>query len=103
MCVQIADIWSLVETHCRGNEIIEVDYYTLYSYNRQARDNDRKGSGGIAIAVHTSVLKDHTSKRIYKGCEGQLGLKLRHNESGFLLGVFACYLQRESYKYGQDG
>ena len=98
-----ADFWVLVETHCRDIENIEIDSYTVYPYNRKIRNTDRKGSGGIAIAVHKSVLENHTLTGIYKGCDGQLGLKLKHNESDFSLGIFGCYLPPDSYKYGQDG
>ena len=67
-----ADFWIISETHCRQNEMIELDSYTIYQFNRESNANNRRGSGGIAIAVNNSVLETHTLVGIFKGIDGQI-------------------------------
>ena len=97
-----ADFWIISETHCRQNEIIELDFYTVYQFNRESNGNNRRGSGGLAIAVNNSVLETHTVIGIFKGIDGQLGLKLQNKLNEFLVGIVGLYLSPDSYIYGQD-
>ena len=97
-----SDFWVLPETHCLENDIISLESYTIYQYNRIVPSKNRRGSGGIAIAVHNSVLETHVLIGIFKGIDGQLGLKLKNSLNDFLLGVVGYYLSPNSYIYGQD-
>ena len=65
-------------------------------------DSARRGSGGIAVAVNNSVLDNHKVISVLKGIDGQLSLKLRHIESGFIFGILALYLPPDTYKYGKE-
>ena len=97
-----SDFWILPETHCRGNEILQVNSYQVFQVNRQVNVNNRRGSGGIAIAVNNSLLETHIIEGVYKGIEGQLGLKLKCKLNDFLIGVVGMYLPPDSYVYGQN-
>ena len=52
-----SDFWVLPEIHCLKDDVIRLDSYTVYQYNRVVPSKNRRGSGGIAIAVHNSVLE----------------------------------------------
>jgi hypothetical protein len=39
---------------------------------------------------------------VFKGNDGQLGLKLKNNLNEFLLGIIGLYLSPDSYIYSQD-
>ena len=97
-----SDFWILPETHCRGNEILQLNSYQVFQVNRQVNVNNRRGSGGIAIAVNNSLLETHIIEGVYKGIEGQLGLKLKCKLNDFLIGVVGMYLPPDSYVYGQN-
>ena len=97
-----SDFWVIPETHSKQNETLDLEYYKMYYYNRVSTRNNRRGSGGIAIAVHTSVLETHTIVGIFKGIDGQLGIKLQNTLNNFLIGVIGFYLSPDSYIYGQD-
>ena len=97
-----SDFWILPETHCQENDLIEIDNFTIYQNNRIINVNNRRGSGGIAIAIHNTVLETHEVVAIFKGIDGQLALKLKNNLNNFLLGIVALYLSPDSYLYGQD-
>ena len=73
-----SDFWILPETHCMQNDVVDLENFTVYQYNRIVSTKNRRGSGGIAIAVHNSVLETHILIGIFKGIDGQLGLKLRN-------------------------
>ena len=81
---------------------MEIDNFTVFQVNRKVNDNNRRGSGGIAIAVNSSVLETHTIEGVYKGIDGQLGLRLKNRLNDLLLGIFGIYLPPDSYIYGQD-
>ena len=97
-----ADFWILPETHCLKNQLIDLESYTVYQHNRLANNKARRGSGGIAIAIHNTVLETHVVVGVYKGLDGQIGLKLKNTLNDFLLGIFGLYLSPDSYIYGQD-
>ena len=90
------------ETHCFQNEVINLDLFTIYQNNRKVNPKNKRGSGGIAIAIHNSVLETHVVIGVFKGIDGQLGLKLKNTLNDFLLGVVGLYLSPDSYIYGQD-
>ena len=69
-----SDIWILPETHCRENETLKLNSYKVFQVNRKVNDNNRRGSGGIAIAVNNSLLETHIIEGVFRGIEGQLGL-----------------------------
>ena len=87
-----SDFWIIPETHCREKEILEIDNFTVFQVNRKVNDNNRRGSGGIAIAVNSSLLETHTIEGVYRGIEGQLGLKLKNKLNDLLLGIVGLYL-----------
>ena len=97
-----SDFWILPETHCRENELLKLDSYQVYQVNRKVNNNNRRGSGGIAIAVNDSVLETHIIIGIHRGIEGQLGLKLKCKLNDFLIGLVGLYLPPDSYIYGQN-
>ena len=94
-----ADFWVLSETHCIGEEKVELEGFTVYQFNRE---NCKRGSGGVAIAINNSVLETHRVKGIFKAIDGQLGIKLKNEINDLLIGVLGLYLPPDSYIYGQD-
>ena len=97
-----SDFWVLPETHCMRDDILDLKCYEIYQLNRETSRNNRRGSGGIAIAIHNTVLESHSVIGVFKGIDGQLGLKLKNTLNDFLLGIVGYYLSPDSYKYGQD-
>ena len=71
------DIYILPETHCLNNETVEFDSYTIYKNNRIPHANTTKGSGGISIAIHSTVLQCHTILNVFQGIDGQLPIKMK--------------------------
>ena len=96
------DFYILPETHCLPNETFVISNYTVYQNNRTPYGNVNLGSGGIAIAIHNSILDCHTIKTVIKGIDGQIAIKLKCNSTEFTVGVFGLYLSPDSYRYGQD-
>ena len=47
------DIVILCETHCRNEDVISIDNYTIFQHNRLAIGGGRRGSGGIAICINS--------------------------------------------------
>ena len=79
-----ADFWVITETHCRENEQIELNSYEVFHNRRIVNcSTNRKGSGGIALAVNKSVLETHSIVSIYKEYDGQIGIKLKNNLNDF--------------------
>ena len=64
------DVLILPETHTLPHQFIEIENYKIYQNNRPTLGNARRGSGGIAIALHHSVLESHTVLSVIKGADG---------------------------------
>ena len=96
------DIFIFPETHCINDENVEFENYLVYSNNRVPNGRSVKGSGGIAIAFHSSLLKSHTILSVVKGIDGQIAVKLKCNISDLKVGILGLYLSPDSYKYGQE-
>ena len=73
---------------------MKIDNFTVFQVNRKVNDNNRRGSGGIAIAVNNSVLETHIIEASFKGIDGQLGLKLKNKLDNFVFGIVGLYLPR---------
>ena len=94
------DFFILSETHCLRNEEVTLDEYKVYHNNRIPSSNVRKGSGGIAIAIHESILSCHTILSVFRGVDGQIAIKLQSKLTDFKLGILGLYLSPDSYRYG---
>ena len=70
------DIFIFPETHCLNDENVEFDDYVIFQNNRVPHVRAIKGSGGIAIAIHSSVLSCHTILSVCKGIDGQIAVKI---------------------------
>ena len=96
------DIYIFPETHCLNDENIVFDNYIIYQNNRVPHPNAKRGSGGIAIAVHSSVISCHTILSVLYGIDGQIAIKMKSNLSKMTIGIVGLYLSPDSYRYGQD-
>ena len=96
------DIFIFTETHCKGDESVEFDNYVIYKNNRIPHIKAKKGSGGIAIGIHCSVMNSHTMLSVFCGVDGQIAIKIRCNVTEITVGVLGLYLSPDSYRYGQD-
>ena len=96
------DILVIPETHLLKNETIDLENYKLFHHNRPTLGNVRRGSGGIAVAIHNTVLTYHKVVSIVKGLDGQLAIKLVNNVNEFSVGILALYLPPDNYIYGRD-
>ena len=94
------DIFIFSETHCHKDETVYFDNYVVYNNNRVT--NAKKGSGGISIALHKSVVNSHTILSVVCGIDGQLSLKMKCNLTNLKVGILCLYLSPDTYKYGQD-
>ena len=100
-CLDV-DILILCETHCLNADIITIDSYTIFQHNRQPQGGERRGSGGIAIAIKTSLFFTHELLGVYKTADGILGLKLRQSFTDYTIGIMGNYLSPSNYHYGRD-
>ena len=96
------DILVMPEHHCLDNQVIKIENYEVFQYNRQPVGNQNRGSGGVAIAVHKSLLNNHVVVGTYRGFDGQLAVKIKNVETDFILGILGLYLSPDSFHYGQD-
>ena len=96
------DIFIFPETHCLNDEIVQFDSYVIYHNNRVPHPRAVKGSGGIAIAIHSSVISCHTILSVLKGVDGQIAVKMKCNKSENTIGILGLYLSPNTYRYGQD-
>ena len=71
------DVLILPETHCLPSQSLNIDNYKVYQHNRPNQSNARKGSGGIAIAIHWSILNSHSVESVVKGDDEQLAVDLK--------------------------
>ena len=92
----------LCETHCLNDDIVTIDNYTIYQHNRQPQGGERRGSGGILIAIKNTILFSHEVLGIYKTADGILGLKMRQTFTEYTIGIMANYLSPSNYHYGRD-
>jgi hypothetical protein len=96
------DILVIPEHHCLNDQSIEIDNYQIFQFNRQNAGNLRHGSGGIAIALHKTLLNTHIVVGTYKGIDGQLAIKIKNVKTDFTIGIFGLYLSPDSFHYGQE-
>ena len=96
------DIYIFPETHCLNDENVKFDNYVIYQNNRVPHLKAKKGSGGIAIAIHSSVIFSHTILSVIYGVDGQIAVKLKCNLSEMTIGILGLYLSPNTYRYGQE-
>ena len=88
-----ADVICLTETHLKNDKEIEVPGFMCYVNNRKVVNSRiRKGSGGVAILIRTSLLRYYGVKLIDKECEGILAVELKNTETSDTIQVYCCYL-----------
>jgi hypothetical protein len=60
------DIIGVAETQLMGQDVLNLENYTLYGNNRkQIHRNARKGSGGVGFFVKNSLLLDFNISTLY--------------------------------------
>ena len=89
------------ETHVTNNFEIIINNFKVFQHDRGV-NRSRRGSGGIAIALHNSFLMTHSIVCGVKCADGLMGIKLKNNLNDMLLGIVGCYLSPDNYLYGQD-
>ena len=89
------DIYIFCETHSINEECIQFDNYLIYSNNRVSPPNVLKGSGGVALALHNSVVSSHTILSVIKGEDGQIALKMKCNTTELLIGILGLYIYHQ--------
>jgi hypothetical protein len=76
-----ADIISICETHLLDNEVINVNSYTWFGFNRlEIHRNAPKGSGGVGLLLRNSLPETHNVKVVDTSYDGILIVKLVHIE-----------------------
>jgi len=97
------DVVCISETHLKNNEHIEFEGFTCFNNNRKlVHRRAPKGSGGIAILVRDSVLRDYSVTQVSKDFEGILGIQLENIDTGFISVIFCCYLSPENSTWGRN-
>ena len=96
------DVYILAETHCLKDKKLTLDDYIVYQNNRIPHRNVVKGSGGIAVALHRSLLNFHTILSVVKGIDGQIAIKMKNDLNNLKIGILGLYLSPDSYVYGQE-
>lgn len=98
-----ADVISICETHLTNNDVINIDSYTWFGFNRQdIHRNAPKGSGGVGLLVRNSLLDVYSAEIVDKQFDGILALKLVHNDTETEFCIFSCYLPPEHSTRGRD-
>ena len=98
------DIYLLSETHCFKDQLLTIDGFKIFQFNRnKVSERAIKGSGGVAIAINERLLVNHSILTVYKGThDGILAIKLKNNESDVKLGIVVNYLPPDTFHYGRD-
>ena len=91
------DIIGIAETHLLGRNVLHLDGYTWFGYNRtNIHRNARTGSGGVGFFVKNEIFVDFNVSVLKESYEGILWLKLVHKTENFTLLPCVCYLPPEN-------
>ena len=87
----------IAETHLLGRNILHLDGYTWFGYNRtNIHRNARTGSGGVGFFVKNEIFVDFNVSVLKESYEGILWLKLVHKTENSTLLPCVCYLPPEN-------
>ena len=96
-------ICTLVETHLRDDESVNVYGYKTFSHNRIIRNRKAKRNfGGLCILVKESLSIRYNINIYDKSFDGILVLKLQDKVSNYSFAIIAGYLPPEGSPYGRD-
>ena len=91
------DIVGIAETHLLGNNVLYLEGYTWFGYNRMnIHKNARIGSGGVGFFVKNELFADYDISILKQSYEGILWLKLVHRSENVTLLPCVCYLPPEN-------
>jgi hypothetical protein len=98
-----ADIVTVCETHLLGSNIIELEGFNWFGFNRPTiQRNAPKASGGVGILVKGWISEQFNITVVDKSYDGILALKFVHRETEGDFIVFSCYLPPENSNRGRD-
>ena len=97
------DVICLSETHLIDANIVQIDRYSWFGFNRRLRNvRAPKGSGRVGILVNSNVLHNFVISIIDKQVDGILGLLFSHKITDVQIVIFACYLSPSTSVWGRD-
>ena len=98
-----ADVITVCETHLAENNVIEVDGYTWYGYNRTVIHRKApKPSGGVGLLVRKGIFDQYDVVVVDRSYEGIIAIKFTHRITSANFVVFSCYLPPENSPRGRD-
>lgn len=96
------NIICVSETHLSHDETMDIDKYKFYGRARSGVENQGRGHGGVGILLREDIFAKYTVEVCCNDFEGILGLKLRHNTTGYESVVVCNYLPPSTSQYGRD-
>ena len=91
------DILAIAESHLLNEEVLNIDGYTWFGFNREnIHRNAKSGSGGVGFLIKDRILHDFQVSVLDRSYEGILWLKLVNKEDGQVLLPCVCYLPPEN-------
>ena len=98
-----AQIISVNETHLMYDDVIEMQNFIWYGFNRKnIHKNAPKGSGGVGFLIHNSIMLYYDVNITDMNYEGILVIKLTHKWSSFTFCIVTCYLPPENSPWGRE-
>ena len=98
-----SDIICVCETHLSGKDVISIEGYSWYGFNRQdIHYNAPKSSGGVGILVKTCICESFNVEIVDRSFDGILALRFTNKTTEEDLIVVSCYLPPEHSTRGRD-
>ncbi|WAR21523.1 LOW QUALITY PROTEIN: hypothetical protein MAR_015497, partial [Mya arenaria] len=98
-----ADIISVCETHLSDRNVLNVDGYSWFGFNRtEIHRNAPKASGGVGLLVKQSVVNEYDVAIVDRVYDGIIAVSFTNKATGSDFIVFSCYLPPEGSTRGRD-
>ena len=98
-----SDVICINETHLKATQVIELEGYHFYGYNRTSiHINAPKGSGGVGIFVRNTLYDTFDISTIDKLYGGILGLAPTNKLTSYKIAIFTTYLPPENSPWGRN-
>ncbi|WAR27806.1 hypothetical protein MAR_013510, partial [Mya arenaria] len=98
-----ADIISVCETHLSDRNVLNVDGYSWFGFNRtEIHRNAPKASGGVGLLVKQSVVNEYDVATVDRVYDGIIAVSFTNKATGSDFIVFSCYLPPEGSTRGRD-
>ena len=99
-----SDVVCLVETHLLNHMTLDIEGYKTILHNRMEHHvRTRRGFGGVAFLIKTTIFEDYEVIVLDKEYDGICVLKLTNKYTNYTILIFGLYLPPENSPWGRDG